>query len=147
MLRYWKRVDTPPPYPANGILMKKEKHGHNEEDLKVFYGLPQGGGAYFYPFLINREVWLDDEKTIPERGFYSTDAFNKYATEFIGKQKNFAKPFFLYLAHVAPHFPLQAKPEDIANIQPWPFEPISFEVNYDYRLITQNQSELGSKPE
>jgi arylsulfatase A-like enzyme len=40
--------------------------------------------------------------------FYATDAFTDYGIEFIkqGVEKN--KPFFLYLAHSSPHFPIQA---------------------------------------
>ncbi|RYY26967.1 MAG: arylsulfatase [Chitinophagaceae bacterium] len=80
-----------------------------------FYGIPQGGGAYFFPFLVKRELWLNERPVTPSVDFYSTDAFNEYATSFIEDQKKSNKPFFLYLAHIAPHFPLQAKPEDIAK--------------------------------
>ena len=48
-------------------------------------------------------------------GFYSTDAFTDYAIEFIDDALQKDQPFFLYLAHNAPHFPLQAWPEDIAK--------------------------------
>ena len=51
------------------------------------------------------------EFRVPE-GFYSTDAFTDYAIEFLEKSPA-DKPFFLYLAHNAPHFPLHARPEDI----------------------------------
>lgn len=78
-----------------------------------FYGIPQGGGAYFYPFLANRELWLNDKKITPPADFYSTDAFSDYAVNFIAGQKKSSKPFFLYMAYVAPHYPLQAKGEDI----------------------------------
>ncbi len=60
---------------------------------------------------------LDREVYEPPQGFYSTDAFTDYAIEFIdeAKTKSPEKPFFLYLAHNAPHFPLHALPEDIAK--------------------------------
>jgi len=45
-------------------------------------------------------------------GFYSTNAFTDYAIDFIEKSPR-ERPFFLYLAHNAPHFPLHALPEDI----------------------------------
>lgn len=80
-----------------------------------FYGIPQGGGAYFYPFLVNREVWENDHKITPDADFYSTDAFSEYAVKFIGQQQKAKNPFFLYVPYVAPHFPLQAKAEDIAK--------------------------------
>ena len=55
-----------------------------------------------------------DEFTAP-KGFYSTDAFTDYAVEFIDEAMQKEAPFFLYLAHNAPHFPLHALPEDIAR--------------------------------
>ena len=48
----------------------------------------------------------------PEAPYYTTDAFTDYAIRFVGEQKD-DKPFFLYLAFNAPHWPLQAKEEDI----------------------------------
>lgn len=44
---------------------------------------------------------------------YSTDAFGREAVEFIGRHQH--EPFFLYLAFVAPHWPMQAKPEHLAQ--------------------------------
>ena len=48
----------------------------------------------------------------PEAPYYTTDAFTDYAIRFVDEQKD-DKPFFLYLAFNAPHWPLQAKEEDI----------------------------------
>ena len=47
--------------------------------------------------------------------FYSTDAFADYSLDFIAEARLEKKPFFQYLAFNAPHFPLHAKPEDIAR--------------------------------
>jgi arylsulfatase len=47
--------------------------------------------------------------------FYSTDAFTDYAIEFVDDALKTDRPFLLYLAHNAPHFPLHALPEDIAK--------------------------------
>lgn len=58
---------------------------------------------------------LDREVYEAPEGFYSTDAFTDYAIEFIDQATQEKKPFFLYLAHNAPHFPLHALPEDIAK--------------------------------
>lgn len=51
----------------------------------------------------------------PTDGFYSTDAFSDTAVQFLRERKDPKKPFFLYLAYNAPHWPLHAKPEDIAR--------------------------------
>ena len=48
------------------------------------------------------------EKSYHNNDFYATDVFNDYAIEFIRQGRDSKKPFFLYLAHSSPHFPLQA---------------------------------------
>lgn len=48
------------------------------------------------------EIQYDDGK------FYATDAFTDYAMEFIRQAGEKGKPWFLYLAHSSPHFPIQA---------------------------------------
>ena len=63
-------------------------------------------------------VWCIDDKvykpyTPPERDFYTTDYFTKYALDWLEEYKEEDKPFFLYLAYTAPHDPLQAWPKDI----------------------------------
>lgn len=80
-----------------------------------FYGLPEGGGVYFWPPFRERNVVLDSTVVEPQAGWYSTDAFNDYAVRFIREAHRTGAPFFLYLAHIAPHFPMQAPAEDIAR--------------------------------
>jgi arylsulfatase A-like enzyme len=92
-----------------------------ERGFDRFFGLPQGGGVYFFPMREGRDLILDDDPvTVDTVDFYSTDAFNDYAVQFIkehyqGPKENINQPFFLYLPHIAPHYPLQARPEDIAK--------------------------------
>jgi arylsulfatase len=46
--------------------------------------------------------------------FYATDVFTDYACEFLRQARSDkTKPWFLYLAHSSPHFPLQAPPASI----------------------------------
>ena len=52
---------------------------------------------------------------MPSEGTYKTDAITDHAVKFIGEAARGGKPFFLYAAHYAPHWPLHAKPEDIAK--------------------------------
>jgi arylsulfatase len=55
-------------------------------------------------------------RTYPPGGFYATDAITDHALDFLADaRKAPEKPFFLYLAYTAPHFPLHARPEDIAK--------------------------------
>ena len=84
-----------------------------------FFGIPEGGGLYFYPSeFINRPIYRNGELVTPNpETFYSTDNFTDEAIQFIREADAEKKPFFLYLAYIAPHFPLQAWPEDIAKYQ------------------------------
>ncbi len=50
--------------------------------------------------------WWSQKDTIEEIG-YSTDLITSYALSFIEEHKN--GPFFLYVAHEAPHFPYQGR--------------------------------------
>ena len=63
-------------------------------------------------------AWCDQDTVIhpftPEDpNFYTTDAIADYAIRFLDECAAGDDPFFLYLPHCAPHFPLQAWPEDI----------------------------------
>jgi arylsulfatase A-like enzyme len=53
--------------------------------------------------------------TPEDKDFYTTDVFSDTAVEYLDEYGKDDKPFFLYLSYTAPHFPLQAWPEDIAK--------------------------------
>lgn len=73
-----------------------------------FYGILPGADSYFHP----RNLWHNETRLpIPESGYYFTDAISQHAAEFIESHTD--RPFFLYLAHTAPHWPLHAPEEDI----------------------------------
>jgi arylsulfatase A-like enzyme len=74
-----------------------------------------GGGNYFAP----SPLYLDRQSLQPTDDYYITDALTEYATRFLTEHQNDHKdqPFFLHLCYTAPHFPLQAKPADIAKYQ------------------------------
>jgi len=82
--------------------------------FEQFYGVPAGGGIYFYPSIYwERPVFWNGKEVFPDERWYSTDAFTDYAIDYIEKRRDEGKPFYMYIAYVAPHFPLMAKPEDI----------------------------------
>jgi arylsulfatase len=59
---------------------------------------------------------LNDQPYVPQRdGFYSTDAYTAHASEWIAESARDGRPFFLYLAYSAPHWPLHAPADDIAK--------------------------------
>lgn len=49
---------------------------------------------------------------VPEEGFYTTDANTDFALEFLDEAKELNKPFLLYMAYNAPHYPLHVKQSD-----------------------------------
>ncbi|MEW5976210.1 MAG: arylsulfatase [Acidobacteriota bacterium] len=77
-----------------------------------FYGT-YGGGNFFFP----DNLKLDWEDVSPGEDYYFTDAVSDYAVQFLREhvKKHNKQPFFLHLCYTAPHFPLHARPEDIAR--------------------------------
>ena len=53
--------------------------------------------------------------SLPPEGTYKTDVITDFAIKFINEAATKDRPFFLYMAHYAPHWPLHAKPADIAK--------------------------------
>lgn len=58
--------------------------------------------------------------------FYATDVFADYAIDFMGEARRAGRPYFLYLAFNAPHFPLHAPESDIEK-----YEAMYFEKGWD----------------
>ena len=77
-----------------------------------FYGTG-GGGNYFTP----RPLFLDRQEVQPGDDYYFTDALSEQAARFVEEHRRGHpdQPFFLHLCYTAPHFPLHARPEDIAK--------------------------------
>jgi arylsulfatase A-like enzyme len=83
-----------------------------------FYGYTNGHSAGLWNPGNYRRLPEDREpelKYAPGK-FYATDVFTDYTVEFIKQAGKEKKPWFVYLAHSAPHFPIQA-PE--ASAQPF----------------------------
>ncbi|MEM9478468.1 MAG: arylsulfatase [Verrucomicrobiota bacterium] len=59
-------------------------------------------------FRYNGEKWDDFDED-----FYATDAITDYSIEFLNEAGESQKPFFLYVAYNAPHYPLHAPKEDV----------------------------------
>ena len=80
-----------------------------------FYGTIHGAGSFFDPNSLTRDNTLISphaDKEYKPKKFYYTDAINDHATRFINEHDS-NNPFFLYVAHTAPHWPMHALPEDI----------------------------------
>lgn len=95
----------------------------NQRGFDKFYGILKGAANYFntdglpfgktaYPVALIR----NNEELHPKAdSYYFTDEIGNNAVTFLDEQNKENKPFFLYLAFTAPHWPLQAKPVDIAK--------------------------------
>jgi arylsulfatase A-like enzyme len=74
-------------------------------------GFYYGAGQNAKLFLDGQELANDSDK-LP-KDWYTTDLWTDFGLRFIDQGIAEKKPFMLYLAHNAPHFPLQAPQEDI----------------------------------
>ena len=79
-----------------------------------YYGNIWGVVDYFDPFaLVNG---TEPVKEVPE-DFYYTDAIGDSAVAYVDHFVKEEKPFFLYVAHCAPHWPLMAPEEEIKKYE------------------------------
>lgn len=78
-----------------------------------FYGCLAGAINYFKPAGA-RGITRGNEPVSTPEGWYATDAFTDEAIKFLTEadREDDGRPFFLYLAYNAPHWPLNAKWED-----------------------------------
>ncbi len=77
-----------------------------------YYGCLSGACNYFKPGG-DRGITFGNDPVQTDKGFYATDTFTDYACRFVEEAvKTDDRPFFLYLAYNAPHWPLNAKLED-----------------------------------
>jgi arylsulfatase len=90
------------------------QHWPTKRGFDRFYGVPEGGGCYF-KLKKGRSLVLDEAQVEPEDDWYTTDAFTDYAIKFVEQATDSERPFFLYVAYNAPHWPLQARQRDIAR--------------------------------
>lgn len=91
----------------------------NQRGFEQFYGFIPGASNYFdigeYGKADPVVLIKNNKKEALKPGEYLTNKITDNALEFLDQQDKAGKPFFLYLAFNAPHWPLQALPEDIAK--------------------------------
>ena len=79
-------------------------------------------GGFYYPqgkraqLFLNGKALADDAPELP-KNWYTTDLYTDFGIKFIDEGLAAKKPFFLYLAYNAPHFPLQAPADEIARFR------------------------------
>lgn len=91
-------------------LFSPVKQYPTSRGFEKFFGTIWGVVDYFDPFsLVSGTTPI---KNVPAN-YYHTDAISDTASAYIREFSKGDKPFFLYVAQNAPHWPLQAMPEDI----------------------------------
>ena len=83
-----------------------------DRGFEKYFGHLSGATNFFTgddTFRLNGEPWSDFDED-----FYTTDANIEYATRFLSEslEEKPDQPFFLYVAHNAPHYPLHVREED-----------------------------------
>lgn len=132
-------------------------HLHNQQDVKPtdrgfdeFYGMLGGYNSCWqekphysrWPKDRTARVYTSARDGQPGT-FYATDVFADYSVDFLADARQKAKPFFLYLAFNAPHFPLHAREADIVRYEPMYFAK-GWDVIREERLARLKQ--LGLVP-
>lgn len=100
---------------ADGEKARDAIARHNwplERGFDKFYGTILGACSYFDPGTLVR----NNELIAPgdPDSYHYTDAISDNTAQFV-RDHNQEKPFFMYVAYTAPHWPLHAKPDDIAK--------------------------------
>jgi arylsulfatase len=84
--------------------------------------LNAAAGGFYQPdspralLFLNSEKIASNDARLP-KNWYSTDLWTSFGLKFIDEACEAHQPFFLYLAHNAPHFPLQAPDGEIAKFR------------------------------
>ena len=105
------------------INPSQEQEKHNwplQRGFDRFYGTIHGAGSFFDPNSLTRDNTLISPYNDPQyqpKEYYYTDAISDHASRFVADhaRDHQGKPFFMYMAYTAPHWPMHAKEADIAK--------------------------------
>ncbi len=94
---------------------KDESGKHNwplQRGFDRFFGTIHGAGSFYDPNSLTR----DNTLIPPEdpKNFYYTDAISDNAATYV-REHDASKPFFMYVAYTAAHWPMHAREKDIAR--------------------------------
>lgn len=91
-----------------------------QRGFERFYGTIHGAGSFFDPNSLVKDNTLISPYADPEykpEQYYYTDAISDHAVRLIADhaKESKDKPFFLYVAYTAAHWPMHAKESDLAK--------------------------------
>lgn len=117
----------------------EKEHWPLQRGFEQFYGMLAGAASYLKP-QGGRGLWRNNEALQPptDSNYYTTDAFTSNALDFLQQQHD-DKPFFLYLAFNAPHWPLHAKKEDIELFRD------KYRIGWDEVRARRHQRQLANR--
>ncbi len=102
----------------------RKPHRPFDRGFEQSYGLWDGACNFFDPTIQDpqfkgsrKRVFGQNDKLITEfpKDYYLTDAFTDNAIRMIYEFSTNEAPYLLYVPYTAPHYPLHAKPKDIAK--------------------------------
>ncbi len=99
----WHLTPNKPDFPKDNWPLQR--------GFDKFFGTIEGAGSYYDPASLSR----DNEHIPAGDNFYYTDAIAENSSSYIDEFAKDHKPFFLYTAFTAPHWPLQVPEADITR--------------------------------
>lgn len=97
------------------------KEGQRPDQRGFMRSLAAPVGGFMYTGQPRAQIFLNGKLALPGVDMpnhqYVTDLWTDFGLQFIDEAQATNTPFLLYLAHNAPHFPLQAPDEDIARFK------------------------------
>ncbi len=109
-----------------------------DRGFQKYFGHLSGATNFFTgddTFRLNGKKWDDFDED-----FYTTDAFIQYGKQFVGEmlEEDADRPFFLYVAHNGPHYPLHVREEDYRKYEN------SYSAGWDKIRELRHQAQLHS---
>jgi len=98
-------------FETNTPYWKSQADWPLQRGFQEYFGTIHGVNSYYDPFSL---VQGNTPTNATGTNFYYTDVITDHAVADIRNHSTGDKPFFMYVAYTAPHWPLQAPAEDIA---------------------------------
>jgi len=96
--------------------LEPENHP-NRRGFVHFHGFLEDMMDDYYTHLREGKNWMRLNGQVINPQGHATDLFTQWAIEYLNTQKKNPKPFFLYLAYNAPHFPVQPPREWLEKVK------------------------------
>jgi arylsulfatase A-like enzyme len=100
--------------------LEDREHWPLQRGFDRYYGTIHGAGSFWDPSALvrdNTSITVANDPEYPASGYYYTDGIADHAVRFIREhgKDNGERPFFLYVAFTAAHWPMHARERDIAK--------------------------------